>query len=785
MEYTYSNQCNTNKNNNCSRLSNISYPSRTVVHAKLEMTEPGDHDEQEADAVANTIAAGGKISRKISGGSGYSGVTVSNQMESQLNHLQGGGQAMPTGLRSMMESGFGQDFSHVRLHTDSAAASLSSSIHAKAFTHGNDIYFNQGQFSPNTTEGQKLMAHELTHVVQGSGKIGKDDINSDICGDLRIPDFDSCFDESSPESCISNKRNDFHQDFIEKCTDGGEKNVTVRDEWIKEQINRLKDNNRDFKDAVNIFYSKIQEIDENLISFSCNSVKDGFLLALGVAEVFINKKGVQAALEVIKGFGGSSELGKFISNLEEKNDYIIMREQLNYVSSSITEALVSMYEIYKLIVNIDKSEHHFNTISSTTQKNYNTVAYLQTLISKEDLLKIRINRIDERQWLFYLAQWFIESHLEHLYEDDDDNDDLYYDVNAGEMANNGTFNPVKKEHKLINKVIETFFLGKTYPKARNTDQYKSSVDALKKYNDKTRKKFRIRAQEDALKETIYFDKNEFHYIDNGVNHYYIDWLNAVMDMGKYDSVEKLPKEDREFNSKIYPQLWNKAIKESEKNLNIYFDGHKYIQNGINDFFVNSLNCIIEIEKDFNNKGSEFNSKIYPKLWNKALNESKKKLNIYFDGHKYIQNWNDDFYVDALNVITKLNNKKNEGNKFNESIYDSLYKEALKYDNIYFNGQEYDQIGEIDDFFVDALNVIIKLNNKKNEGKGFNQKVFSKLQNKLRNEYRYGKDYEVSGQKYVWNGDSFSRRITLDYKLEPTWLKTLNLIIEVNNINIVP
>lgn len=161
-----------------------SYPSRTIVHPKLEMTEPGDHDEQEADTVANTIAAGGKIRRKISGGSGSSGITVSNQMESQLSHLQGGGQAMPSGLRNMMESGFGQDFSHVRLHTDSEAASLSSSIHAKAFTHGNDIYFNQGQFSPNTTEGQKLMAHELTHVVQGGGKIGR---NNELSYEQDIP----------------------------------------------------------------------------------------------------------------------------------------------------------------------------------------------------------------------------------------------------------------------------------------------------------------------------------------------------------------------------------------------------------------------------------------------------------------------------------------------------------------------------------------------------------------------------------------------------------------------
>ncbi len=149
------------------------YPSRTIVHAKLEMTEPGDHNEQEADAVANTIAAGGKISRKISGGGGASGITVSNQMESQLNHLQGGGQAMPIGLRNMMESGFRQNFSHVRLHTDSEAATLSSSIHAKAFTHGNDIYFNRGQFNPKTVEGQRLVAHELTHVVQGRGKVGR------------------------------------------------------------------------------------------------------------------------------------------------------------------------------------------------------------------------------------------------------------------------------------------------------------------------------------------------------------------------------------------------------------------------------------------------------------------------------------------------------------------------------------------------------------------------------------------------------------------------------------
>ena len=149
-----------------------SYPSRTIVHAKLEMTEPGDHDEQEADAAANDIVSGGKIRRKISNGGG-SGISVSPQVESRIAQLQGGGHAMPAGLRNMMENGFGRNFSQVRLHTDSQAADMSSSISARAFTHGNDIYFNRGQFSPNTSEGQRLVAHELTHVAQGTGKVGR------------------------------------------------------------------------------------------------------------------------------------------------------------------------------------------------------------------------------------------------------------------------------------------------------------------------------------------------------------------------------------------------------------------------------------------------------------------------------------------------------------------------------------------------------------------------------------------------------------------------------------
>ena len=166
------------------RSGNVSYPSRTIIHPKLELTEPGDSDEQEADAAASDVMSG-KVCRKISGGGAGGGMAVSSQMESQLNHLQGGGQSMPAGLRGMMERGFDRDFSQVRLHTDSEAAGLSSSINAKAFTHGNDIYFNRGQFSPETSEGQRLVAHELAHVAQGGGKVGRDGEEVDEIGNLR------------------------------------------------------------------------------------------------------------------------------------------------------------------------------------------------------------------------------------------------------------------------------------------------------------------------------------------------------------------------------------------------------------------------------------------------------------------------------------------------------------------------------------------------------------------------------------------------------------------------
>ena len=86
--------------------------------------------------------------------------------EQTLAASKGGGSALPENTRKFMESRFKADFSGVRIHTDTTAQHLSSQVNAQAFAHGNDIYFNQGKYAPQTTQGGTLLAHELTHTIQ-------------------------------------------------------------------------------------------------------------------------------------------------------------------------------------------------------------------------------------------------------------------------------------------------------------------------------------------------------------------------------------------------------------------------------------------------------------------------------------------------------------------------------------------------------------------------------------------------------------------------------------------
>lgn len=98
------------------------------------------------------------------GGGGPS--AVSTPVERGINSIKGGGWPLPESTRAFFQPRFSADFSGVRIHTDSNAAHLARSVNARALTHGQDVVFGSGQYSPETSDGKKLLAHELTHVNQ-------------------------------------------------------------------------------------------------------------------------------------------------------------------------------------------------------------------------------------------------------------------------------------------------------------------------------------------------------------------------------------------------------------------------------------------------------------------------------------------------------------------------------------------------------------------------------------------------------------------------------------------
>jgi hypothetical protein len=91
---------------------------------------------------------------------------VSTSVQNQIHSLRSGGQPLSQSLRNFFEPRFGYDFSQVRVHTDAQAAESARTLSARALTVGHDVVFGAGQYAPETTAGQRLLAHELTHAVQ-------------------------------------------------------------------------------------------------------------------------------------------------------------------------------------------------------------------------------------------------------------------------------------------------------------------------------------------------------------------------------------------------------------------------------------------------------------------------------------------------------------------------------------------------------------------------------------------------------------------------------------------
>ncbi len=158
------------------------------IQPKLTVNKPNDRFEREADAMADHVMGYSSQAPSMTPASGLqrkcaeceeeekmvqrktdgNGPVATNTLNQQLSRTKGQGRPLSAHTQQAMGQAFGRDFSQVRVHTGWQAAQMSQGIHAKAFTFGSNIYFNQGAYNPHSSEGKHLLAHELTHVVQQS-----------------------------------------------------------------------------------------------------------------------------------------------------------------------------------------------------------------------------------------------------------------------------------------------------------------------------------------------------------------------------------------------------------------------------------------------------------------------------------------------------------------------------------------------------------------------------------------------------------------------------------------
>lgn len=152
-----------------------SMKQRLRIYPKLQVNQSTNAYEQEADGVAEKISRTGEPTRlnvtQRTGSTATTGTSspLSVLIERSLQGVGGNGEPLPPSIRESMGERLGADFSSVRIHSDAKAQQISSSFGANAFTQGKDIYFNTGKYDPTSQEGNRLLTHELAHVVQQAG----------------------------------------------------------------------------------------------------------------------------------------------------------------------------------------------------------------------------------------------------------------------------------------------------------------------------------------------------------------------------------------------------------------------------------------------------------------------------------------------------------------------------------------------------------------------------------------------------------------------------------------
>ncbi|MBN2736492.1 MAG: DUF4157 domain-containing protein [Spirochaetales bacterium] len=142
------------------------------IQAKLDISTPGDKYEQQADNMADQMMKmnPGSVSLKTNIDTvqtkGGNGGDVPSTTEKDIKNISGKGNSLSKPVREFFEPRLGVDLGNVKVHTGSKANALARSVNARAFTYQNEIVFGKGEYQPGTTEGKKLIGHELVHTVQ-------------------------------------------------------------------------------------------------------------------------------------------------------------------------------------------------------------------------------------------------------------------------------------------------------------------------------------------------------------------------------------------------------------------------------------------------------------------------------------------------------------------------------------------------------------------------------------------------------------------------------------------
>ncbi|MCP4130218.1 MAG: DUF4157 domain-containing protein [bacterium] len=149
-----------------------------IIQPKLMMGGASDSFEREADGIAESVVnmpEGNLQNNKAvsvpapsvsSVQTADSYTPVSPETESRIYSMKGAGNSLSQPIRDYYEQRFGKDFASVRVHINRRAEELNRSINARAFTVGKNIFFGKDEYNPGSKEGKKLIAHELSHVLQ-------------------------------------------------------------------------------------------------------------------------------------------------------------------------------------------------------------------------------------------------------------------------------------------------------------------------------------------------------------------------------------------------------------------------------------------------------------------------------------------------------------------------------------------------------------------------------------------------------------------------------------------